>query len=423
MNNCDFAIWFFYTFNPELHKYVVRDSSGGIRTVRANFTLELAAYSLRSESQEAISFFLRKGKSDYFGLDIDTHDCEGWVNGSPTEVLVERFNLAIKVIGIKPSYIFRSPRGIHAYWFLERPMPNLVIYDRLKWLFEGIKHIEILPTSTHSLRMPSPEAYLNDGLVKCDFLGFEPLIRHPNDAIFKNDSGYESREKSRKNKKAKHYIPWSLDQLENSVLPLKNGQTNYVYTKLVAKYKISGLDEEQAYERFVSLVNRSPGYSRRLLKDLKSRIRTSYKRMADINIQSISLSALHRDPEIRMAIDALIIKMELGISKRSRMKKSMVSFLLNIVSWKISCDKTFKDYDTAHYWECLYPGSWTKHNEGYYPLPHTLLRKWNSHYDNPLRLLKDFGVLEESPYKYSTTQKFCKYYRINISCKYRNIAE
>jgi len=364
-----------------------------------------------------ISFFSREGKIDYFGLDIDTHDTNGWINNSPTDILVERFNQAKKIIGNNPCLIFGSSRGIHAYWFFEQPVSNLALYDRLSWLFKGIQHIEILLTSKHSLRIPSPEAYLNENLEKCDFPGFDPLTRYSIDAILKKDSEYENRDRSRKNnvKKAKHYTPWSLETLENNVLPLKNGNTNNVYIKLVARYKIHGFNEEQAYDRFVNLVKKSPGYNRELLKDLKSRIKTSYRRMTDINISQMKpLSELYREPQIKMVIDTLIKELELDIPKRSRMKKSVILFLLNIISWKTACDKTFKNHETAYYWEHLYPGSWTKYKEGYYPLPYTLLRKWNSHYDKPLKLLKDIEVLEESPYRYSTTQKFCKCYRINI---------
>ena len=425
MNNRDFVIGFFNIFNPESFKYVRRDLSGKIKTVRAELTKELVENSLEPKSQEVISFFSKKGKVDYFGLDIDAHDSDGWVDNTPTGILVERFDFAKKAIGKNPSLIFKSPRGIHAYWFLEQPVPNLILYDRLKGLFEGMQHIEILPTSSHALRIPSQDNYLNDNLEKCDFIGFEPLIRYPIDGIF-NDGLVSANRNGAckgKGKKAKrvHYTHLSLAQLENSLLPLKNGQTNDVYIKLVAKYKSHGLDEKQAYDRFVNLVRNSPGYKGQLLVDLKSRIRTSYKRMADINLSQMkSLSDLYREPQIKKAIDILITGMGLDIPKRSRMKKSMVSFLLNIISWQIACDKIFRNHETAYYWAYLYRGSWGSHKEGFYPLPHSLLRQWNSHYDRPLKLLKEFGVLEESPYRYSTTLKRCKYYRIRISYGHQN---
>ena len=424
MNNRFFIEEFFRIFNPEPFKYVKRDTSGNMRTIRAELTVDIVEKSLASVSREVISFFTKEGMIDYFGIDVDDHHFNGWDNNLPTEILEERFKLVKRIIGKNPSLIFRSPRGIHAYWFLEQPVPNLILYGRLKKVFEGMRHVEILPTSRHALRMPSQDNYLNDNLEKRDFLGFEPLISYPNDAIFRNSLEHEGYSCSHENtgKKAKRTppAPVSLIQLENKVLPLKNGQTNGVYKKLVAKYKIHGLDEDQAYARFVKLIENSPGYSGRLLDGLESRIKTSYKRIADINLSQMkSLSDLYRDPKVNAAIGILVKRMGLGIPKRSRMKKSMITFLLNIISWQIACDKIFGNLETACYWGYLYPGSWGRHNEGFYPLPHSLLRKWNSHYDRPLKLLKDFGVLEESPYRYSTTLKRCKYYRIKIPYKHR----
>ena len=424
MNNLDFTEGFFRVFNPDTAKYVEHDLSGNmsIRTVRKELTRNLVEESLRQTSQNAISFFSKVGMIDYFGLDIDAHDLKGWEDSKPTPILEDRFILAKRIIGEKPSLVFGSPRGIHAYWFLIQPVPNKIIQETLYGLFNGIKHFEILPTSRHALRIPSPDRYLNENLECCGFPGFESLIRYSKESVFKNgikfeksDNGHEEEGVSKRAIKVID-APRSLEHLENSVLPLKNGQTNDAYIKLVARYKIHGLDESQAHARFVELKNKSPGYTGPLMADLENRIRTSYRQMAFvINLsEAKSLSALLRDPQISMAIATCIKKMGLDIPKKAKMKKSMMTFLLNIVSWKAACDKIFKAHETAHYWEYLYKGSWWMHKEGYYPLPYSLLRKWNTHYDRPLKLLKGIGVLEESPFRYSTILKRCKYYRILI---------
>lgn len=417
MNNRVFIEEYFKVFNPEPSKYVERDISGYLKTVRRELTITLIEGSQRPLSQKVISFFTREGMIDYFGMDIDDHDSNGWCDNLPTQILVERFNITVKIIGEHPSLIFRSPRGIHAYWFFIKPIPNVLLHNTLDDLFEGIKHIEILPTSKRSLRVPSQDNYFDNNLQKRDFPGFDCLVRYPYKAIFKNGfiHGKENSDSKKTYIPKTNYTPLSLIQIENSLLPLKNGQTNAVYTKLVAKYKIHGLDESQAYARFVDLINRSPGYTGPLIVDLEKRISTSYSRMASIGLsQAKSLSDLHRDPRIRMALEFCIKRLGLDVPKRGKMKKSMITFLLNIISWKLACDNIFKNYETANYWEYLYNGSWFKHKEGYYPLPYSLLRKWNTHYDRPLNLLKGIGILEESPYNYSTTLKRCKYYRIYI---------
>jgi len=418
MNNQDFIKGFFGFFRPETSKYVERDTSGYIKTLRKELTPEIVEDSLSSVSPKVISFFIKEGMIDYFGLDIDEHKSGGWVNNRPTEVLEERFKLAKKIIGHNPSLIFRSPRGIHAYWFLCQPQPDMALYEALRELLNDIKSIEILPTNRHALSIPSPDRFLNDGLEECIFTGFESLIRYSINAIFKD--GIDHKPKSIINtgklKKTRETHNMSLDKLEKSVVPLKNGQTNGVYIKLVVLYKLNGLNENEAYERFFDLIKKSPGYTGDLLNDLENRIKTSYRRLSEIGglVQMKSLSDLSRDPQIKKVIHELIVKMRLDVPKRIRMKNSMNRFLLNLISWKIFQDKIFKRHETAYYWNLKYPGAWSRHDEGFYPLQNSLLRKWNRHYDRSLNLLKSYGVLEKSPYNYSTVLKRCKYYRINI---------
>ena len=417
MNNIDFVKGFFKVFKPITSKYVIR-CLFGIRTVKGDLTEEFVANSLNPTSQEVLSFFSREGNNDYFGIDVDDHYTNGWEDNKPTEILTARYRLAKGLIGIDPSLVFKSPRGIHAYWFLEQVVPTLILYRNLKELFKDIKHIEILPTNNHALRIPSPNLYLNNNLETCEFPGFDPLTRYSIDSIFIHGLKSDWRKIDAKTKSRKpHYTSISLAQLEKKLTPFKNGQTNKAYIELVAKYKIHGFDEDQAYDRFVKILKNSPKYTGPFLKDLKIRIETSYKRIAGLNLSQMkSLSDLYREPHIKKMIDILIVKMNLHISNKGKMRKSMIMFLLNIISWKIACDKIFKSYDTACYWSFLYPGSWARHKEGFYPLPYSLLKKWNSHYNRPLKLLKNNLVLVESPCNYSSTLKRCKYYRICLTC-------
>ena len=418
MTDQDFSKEFLRIFNPDVSKYVEHNILGYIRTVKAKLTPEIIEAMLRKGSGKELSYFSKEGLIDYFGLDIDDHKYGGWNNKKPTSILENRFDLAKKIIGKKPSLLFRSPRGIHAYWFLIQPISSTILIFNLKKLFEGMKHFEVLPTNKHSLKVPKSDRFLNANLEECNFSGFEPLTRYSIEDIFRNGFTNEIKDIEKHGTlKKEHHTSLSLEKLEQSLMPFKDGQTNDVYIKLVVKYKMEGLDENEAYERFEKLINDSPSYTGDLLNSLEDRIKSSYKNLSRIGlVQMKSLADLYREPQIKKAIDELIIKAGLDMPKRIRMKKSIIRFLLNIISWKNAQDKIYSKNITAHYWDSLYPSAWTKHDEGYYPLPYSLLRKWNKHYNRPLKLLKDYRVLVESPYNYSTTLKLCKFYRINIEC-------
>ena len=318
MTDQEFSKEFFNVFNPEPSKYVEHNISGCIRTVKAKLTPELIEASLCKESEKELSYFSKDGKIDYFGLDIDDHDSDGWVNNEPTAILKERYGIAKKIIGQSPSLLFRSPRGIHAYWFLTELVSNSFLLHNLRKLFDGIKHIEILPTNRHSIRMPMPDRFLDDNLEKCIFSGFESLIRYSIETVFKNSFSNEIEDTGITSKHLKpkkmHDVSLSLEQLEKSIMPLKNGNTNSVYIKLVVKYKLKGLDESESLNRFEKLIKNSPGYSGNLLNNLESRIKSSYRNLSSIGlIQMKSFTNLYREPLIKKAIEEHISKMGLDV--------------------------------------------------------------------------------------------------------------
>jgi hypothetical protein len=428
MANEQFVHDFFIIFNPETKKYVKRSFNGRMQTVRSSLTEKLITNALDGMVHEKFSFFVKTGKNDYFGIDIDDHKDGGWTNDQPTVLLLEKYDAAIRAIGKKPSVLFCSNRGIHAFWFLKEPIPNKILEGALRKMFKEIVSVEILPTNNHSLAIPSPLDYINTELAKTAFLGFDNMERYSIEEIFgsKNLSEILKQDVAdgepaiKKTNSFNHKK--TLEEIEAKILPLKKGQTNAVYKKLVAQYKIHNLSEDEAYNRFAALVHKSPGYSGKLLSGLEDRIRTSYNRMTNINFaQMPSLSDLNRDPKVRLIIDNSIRAMKLDKPARVRMKNSMTDFLLNIISWKNVIDALFKDHEMAYYREYLYPGVWGRYKEGYYPLPYSLLRKWNVHYDRPLKLLKTHGILVESPYGYSTTLKRCKYYQIKYDARNENI--
>jgi hypothetical protein len=164
------------------------------------------------------------------------------------------------------------------------------------------------------------------------------------------------------------------------------------------------------------LVAKSPAYSRDLLNGIEARVDCSYRNLKEMMsiIEMGNKGILYGEPKIRRIIGEILNREGINSPKRIRMKNEHTKFLLELISWIRAYDRGQEDYERAAYWNYLYPNSLRYYKQGYYPLPYKLLKKWNRHYDRHLHLLKDHGIIEESPYGYSTTLKRCKHYRVNI---------
>jgi hypothetical protein len=106
-------------------------------------------------------------------VDIDDHECGGWNGIAPTDFLRKRFAYVLSEIGKGPSMIFRSPRGIHVFWFLTENLPNKIIEECLNARFNSkFSVVEVLPTARHALAIPRPQEYLDLSLKPAVFPGY-----------------------------------------------------------------------------------------------------------------------------------------------------------------------------------------------------------------------------------------------------------
>jgi hypothetical protein len=196
----------------------------------------------------------------------------------------------------------------------------------------------------------------------------------------------------------------SLEDKEAEYLPIKNGQSNEAYKSLVAFYIAKGLNPDQIVQRFRDLVAKSPGYSGDLLNEIEARVASSYRNLKGMmgTLEMGSLSVLYGEPKIQRIIEEILALEGLNTPKRVRMREPHTNFLLQLVSWVRAIDRCLADPERAAYWDYMYPKSLRFYEEGYYPLPYTILRQWNVHFDRHLSLLKEHGILVESPYGYNS---------------------
>jgi hypothetical protein len=414
-------------FRPRRDLYVQKDAAGALKRVYHQLTEALIDRHMRGLGANRISFFSPRERRDYIGVDIDDHISGGWDGGKPTKALEEKYRQVVAEIGKAPSMACASPRGIHAFWFLDRRIPNEIILTALSERLERKLSVEILPRPSEALTIPRLDEYLDVHLERSSFPGYMALPRYPAEVVLGEDARPERvRAKLKAGKKLTGAPTRGKDPVKNienaeaMSLPLENNKTNDEYCRLVGIYKANGLSVDQAYGRFKQLVDRSPGYCGALLSGLRERIETSYRRMKGTTVLDMdSLAMLRREPAVSQALEYAV--KAAGLLHHTRSRMAFEEFLLNIVAWTRSVDRVFGNPERAAYWEYLYRGSRRFHREGYYPLTYQLMKQWNSHYDRLLEILKSIGILLESPYGYTATGHRSKYYAFQLfSCRISN---
>lgn len=411
---------FVRAFRPRRDAYVQKDKFGNIETIYHPLSDAVIDRHMRGVGGRVISFFSTGERRNYLGVDIDDHVMGGWVGSCPTRELEEKYRAVVAEIGKAPSAAFASARGIHAFWFLDRRVPNEVFVVARKERLEGKLGVEILPRPREAVSIPRPDEYLDADLNRASFPGYMALARYPALEVLGEEARPERIRARLKATKKLSTAPTrgkdpvrNIEEAEAKVLPLENNQTNEVYCRLVGIYKANGLSVDQAFERFRNLVARSPGYSGALLLGLRDRIEASYRSMKGTTALDMeSLAVLRREPAVTMALEFAVGVA--GLEKQTRGRMAFEEFLLNILAWTRSLDRVFADRERAAYWEYLYPGSRRFHREGYYPLSYGILKGWNAHYDRWMDLLKGLGILVESPYGYSSTAHRSKYYAFQL---------
>jgi len=177
---------FFRTFKPDRRRHVHKISNV-VKTNNWGLTSKMIEDAVSGTMFGTLSFFSSPGLRDYFGIDIDDHDYAGWNGVVPNEILKEKYTKTVDEIGQFPSIVFRSPRGIHAFWFLIEALPSMVIEGLIKErLNEKIK-VEILPTNAHALAVPLPRDCIDNDLQSSVFTGFSGIMRYDPKMIFGND--------------------------------------------------------------------------------------------------------------------------------------------------------------------------------------------------------------------------------------------
>ena len=350
------------------------------------------------------------------GIDIDDH------RGLGKEYLLNLYDQTVQKVGCNPSLLCKSPRGLHAYWYLGQYLPTELLVDSAKKEL-GKLPVEVRPSMTEALRVPKTGAVLDpETLHKVykpieQYMAAAPTYHYAE--LFQSQLHHEYlRKHATVTQKRDKAISLSkaelLSEAEARIAPggFINGQTNDQFLELEWIYRTAGLEYRRSFRPIKLILDRSYGYSKNKadaisLKNIRKRLECTYKK----NNNQYIPQPKDREQDLfdEPLVNDLIAK---SIFAKQREKK-LRYFLGELLAWCTFHDNVMKDPKQAAIFDWYYKYYRKNRKEGYYPLPTSKLKAWNSQYNSIIKWLLSIGFLEESPYHYSTLLNTCKYYKVH----------
>ena len=400
---------------PYRKKYITRHASEGelFTGTRWSHKNDFLSYGLIKEAIEGVLTlgYFASTITQVVGVDIDNHRnySDGWLLNIYTQV-VERF-------GAYPSVLVRTPRGLHAFWYLTQPYSTEIIKDYTEQRLEGLlDFIDIRPDVNNALRIP-----VEDNLLDPETL--EP-IRQPAKLVMQSAEQYNAISlffqewqqqlptETHQNKRKKFALfrrGEKINEGEQRIAPFGfiNGQTNPQFLQLAVLYRTNGLDVDTAYERMLMLLERSHLYTGNLKRRLRKRLEWEY------NNNQYTPKPVETQPTLfdQQIIDYAVENSPFAYQRDEGIRR----FVKELLKWRNYQDEIMKSPSEVAVWNYYYRYYWKNRKEGYYPLPHSLLKQWNKRYNELLPFLIELGVLKPSPYGYSASSNgtgVSKYYSI-----------
>jgi len=344
------------------------------------------------------------------GIDIDDHKNLGM------EYLLSVYDQTVQKVGSNPSLLCKSPRGLHAYWYIEQYLPTEILVMVAQQHLKGVP-VEIKPTMTTALRIPSQNTILDPATFRkigktVDETIAKATVYHYAELFEGQLHNYNPTRKQKRDRVISMRKAESLYNIEAQVVPMGflDGCSNQQFLELEQAYRCAGLSIEEALDRFKLVLDRSYGYTSSKadaisLKNIRKRLECTYKKNETPKTYKPREISLFNQP---------IIEDLIAVSPFAKQReKPLRRFLGELLAWCDWHDDVLKDKPLTAVFDYYYKYYRKNRKEGYYPLPKNQLRKWNGHYNEIMQWLLRIGFLEESPYQYSKILSVCKYYRIH----------
>ena len=344
-------------------------------------------------------------------VDVDQHDGSAWIDSRPSQRLVAKYRQVTCRLG-EPSAVVRSPRGLHVYWVLSCRIPDLQLVRLARARLDGL-HVEVRPTHNSSLRIPARNAYLDAvSLVPTTVNLQELALIHPS-TLFDDEwlpSATREALRNRDLRPRSTQDSVAIERVEDSVTPIHAGNSNAALNRLIPVYKRRRLSVDDAIERLVLMLERSPDY----LGELKQRRDRLVQRLESYYRRPASEFVPEPDdlqPEVfEEAIVADLVRISpFGVQRNEPIRR----FLRCLLTWLNWHDSIGRDAARTTWMDSVYPYYRKNRREGFYPLPSSKLRQWNDRYNQLMDWLQHVEFLAPAPYPYVPVQGVCKYYDVN----------
>jgi len=349
--------------------------------------------------------------TNVIGIDMDDHHSGGWIdNRTPTEQLKNNYYKLLDCFDT-PSVAVRSPRGIHAYYWLTDKLPARIIIDLTKQKIGDIA--EVRPTTDKGLRLPVMKNMVHpENLTPVNNSEIKYIQPH-----FLFDDRFTpnyQREAIKYNPNRLKYQTVKMIEIEGRFMPYQ-GSTNESLCILGCIYKRARLTIEEASRRFTVLLQ-ATGYQGELTNQhrLKQRLESVYKNSKDYSgdyKRHEIESSLFDEPITNILVDNCPFV-------RQR-KEPLRRFVAGILDWINYQDSIYQNKTELAFWNYLYP--YYRHNmkNGFYPLPRSILRNSYDRYNYFMPYLINSGFLIPAPFKaFSSKYKHfgeigsCQHYKI-----------
>ena len=383
-------------------------------TKEERLSFELISKALNGKSKTKVGFFNRYN-TKVIGIDIDNHYSEAWNSETPSKELFDKYEKVIQKIGL-PSLLFKSPGGLHLFYFLDYSVFHEVMEYKLKKILEELKEkeIEILPTPNHSLKIDPVKNLIDTKTFKpIPYPEIEKVtFYYPEDLVKENCLPSEYREQRVKRGKS-FFKKSNLDKLEENLLPIKAGETNEKYKTLSALYFTNGLSQREAEDRFLNLLFVS-GYvgEMRDPREIKRRFTSTCKNLKKNGFQ---FEGLKKDRQPSLLDLQLIETVSSDFKSSIQRKNALRKYMTEIFTWSNYHEEMSKS--EFEFWSWFYSEYRYNRKNNLIPIPWVIMRAWNNR-PRPLNdYLKERGILTPmTDYEFDLKGEKagrCRYYKIN----------
>lgn len=378
---------------------------------------------LQARNGKTLVSYFSTHSPNVFGVDLDIHDIEKpWSGKGITETL-KSYGELVQAMKCFPSFVYKSRRGIHAFWSLDQKAPIDLIKNRLLVLFdkEGISNAEILPTAECSLRIDSITSYIDPKTLKAiKNPRPEEIKRYTLPEIFSSEENIK--EWQRPNERRERYKALrqqsTIEKLENDILPITKSNTLFNDCPILPAYYKAGLSIEEAVSRVQRLLILS-NYKGELENNnrLHTRVRSAWK---NFEKKGYSFTGIRKDRPLNLT-DTILIENLLNQASFSKQKENTVrEFLLKLLGWIHYQEDIKKNPKEFELWSYFYSfrdernrlsGYRVFAGKGWIPIPSTMLWNWYSRYSEILSWLKESEILTPMT-GYSIEKSQCRYFEV-----------